>query len=150
MSSNARSSAAPFRNQTDRPRTLTKPGERYLCHRHDGIDLRLDYARDVLVTLHKIWSRRVNLETVVEWPPRPRTFDGQEQKDRELEGSLRLQFCARPPNRSAIPRCQRSRSSARTATQSLTAAAHAQKPPLDLQSRFPRGLQVLAFNSRRC
>ena len=67
-------------------------GELYLYHRHDGIDLRLDYARDVLVNLNKIWSRPVNLETVVEGTRRLLTFDGQEQKDRELEESLQLQF----------------------------------------------------------
>ncbi len=67
-------------------------GELYLFHRHDGIDLRLDYARDVLVNMHKIWGRPVNLETVVEGTRRLISFDGQEQKDRELEESLQLQF----------------------------------------------------------
>jgi stage V sporulation protein R len=67
-------------------------GELYLYHRHDGIDLRLDYARDVLVKLQKVWSRPVNLETLVEGTRRLMSFDGQEQKERELEESLQLQF----------------------------------------------------------
>ena len=67
-------------------------GELYLYHRHDGVDLRLDYARDVLVNIHKIWTRPAHLETVVEGTRRLISFDGQEQKDRELEESLQLQF----------------------------------------------------------
>jgi stage V sporulation protein R len=52
----------------------------------------LDYARDVLVNIHKIWTRPAHLETVVEGTRRLISFDGQEQKDRELEESLQLQF----------------------------------------------------------
>ena len=36
-----------------------------LKHRHEGIDLRQDYAQDTLANLFKIWSRPVGIETVI-------------------------------------------------------------------------------------
>ncbi|GIW47295.1 MAG: stage V sporulation protein R [Deltaproteobacteria bacterium] len=41
-------------------------GELYLIHRHEGVDLKIDWAKDVLNNLSKIWKRPVYLETVVE------------------------------------------------------------------------------------
>ncbi len=41
-------------------------GELLLLHRHDGVDLDQGHARDTLQNLHRIWTRPVNVETLVE------------------------------------------------------------------------------------
>ena len=51
-------------------------GELYLRHRHEGIDLRLDYARDTLRNLHKIWTRPVHLEWDIDENKRLLSFAG--------------------------------------------------------------------------
>jgi stage V sporulation protein R len=51
-------------------------GELYLKHRHEGIDLKLDYANDTMRNLHIIWTRPVHLETVIDEVPYLLTFDG--------------------------------------------------------------------------
>ena len=38
-------------------------GELLLAHQHDGVDLRLDWARDTLRTLQSLWRRPVSLST---------------------------------------------------------------------------------------
>jgi stage V sporulation protein R len=60
-------------------------GELYLRHRHEGIDLRLDYARDTLRNLQKIWTRPVHLETVLDDKKRLLTFDGRDYSERRIE-----------------------------------------------------------------
>jgi stage V sporulation protein R len=60
-------------------------GELYLRHRHEGIDLRLDYARDTLRNLHRIWSRPVHLETVIDEKKRLLSFDGRDYGERRIE-----------------------------------------------------------------
>ncbi|MDQ5851311.1 MAG: SpoVR family protein, partial [Chloroflexota bacterium] len=60
-------------------------GELYLRHRHEGIDLRLDYARDTLRNLHKIWTRPVHLETVIDEKKRLLSFDGRDYGERRIE-----------------------------------------------------------------
>ena len=67
-------------------------GELFLYHRYEGIDLRLDYAQDVLSNIHKVWKRPVHLETVVGGTRRLLGFDGQDHAEKELEESLQLQF----------------------------------------------------------
>ncbi len=62
-------------------------GELYLMHRHEGIDLRIDYAKDVLTQMAKIWARPVHIETVTEGRPRIFSFDGTDHKDSEIDGS---------------------------------------------------------------
>jgi stage V sporulation protein R len=59
-------------------------GELYLVHRHEGIDLRVDYAKDVLIHLQKVWSRPVYLETVVGEKAMLYSFDGTEGKETEM------------------------------------------------------------------
>ncbi len=61
-------------------------GELYLIHRHEGIDLRIDYAKDVLTHLAKIWTRPVHIETATKGKPRIFSFDGADHKDSEIEG----------------------------------------------------------------
>ncbi|HEX6288031.1 MAG TPA: SpoVR family protein, partial [Herpetosiphonaceae bacterium] len=60
-------------------------GELYLRHRHEGVDLRIDYARDTLRNLHKIWTRPVHLETVVDEKKRLLTFDGRDYGERRID-----------------------------------------------------------------
>lgn len=51
-------------------------GELYLKHEFQGIELKQDYARDVLVNLQKIWSRPVHIETVIDDDPHVLSYDG--------------------------------------------------------------------------
>ena len=56
-------------------------GELLLRHRHDGVDLRPDYARDTLANIHKVWRRPVNLETKVEDADTMLHYDGTEHTE---------------------------------------------------------------------
>lgn len=60
-------------------------GELYLKHRHEGTDLRLDYARDTLRNMHTIWSRPIHLETVVEERRKILMFDGKDYSERRMD-----------------------------------------------------------------
>ena len=60
-------------------------GELYLKHRHEGIDLKFDYANDTMRNLHKIWTRPVHLETAVDETPYLLTFDGNEIKKQKIQ-----------------------------------------------------------------
>jgi stage V sporulation protein R len=51
-------------------------GELYLEHRFMGTELKLDYARDTLANLAKLWARPVHLQTVVDDKPTVLSFDG--------------------------------------------------------------------------
>ncbi len=57
-------------------------GELYLRHQFQGIELRQDYARDVLVNLQKLWGRPVHVETVVDEEPTVLSFDGKHHEVR--------------------------------------------------------------------
>ncbi len=59
-------------------------GEMYLRHRHEGVDLKYDWARDTLRNLQKIWTRPVHIETVVEEKPILLSFDGSDYKEQKL------------------------------------------------------------------
>jgi stage V sporulation protein R len=60
-------------------------GELYLHHRHEGVDLQMDEARDTLANLFKIWNRPVHIETVVDEAKTLLTFDGQEHNETEID-----------------------------------------------------------------
>lgn len=60
-------------------------GELYLRHRHEGVDLKMDYARDTLRNLHKIWSRPVHIETIVDDKKRLISFDGKDFGERKID-----------------------------------------------------------------
>ncbi|RMF69904.1 MAG: SpoVR family protein, partial [Calditrichaeota bacterium] len=60
-------------------------GELYLVHRHEGVDLKLDEARDTLANLQKIWNRPVHLETVFDDVKTLFTFDGREHTEIEID-----------------------------------------------------------------
>ncbi|NUO79821.1 SpoVR family protein [candidate division KSB1 bacterium] len=59
-------------------------GELYLRHHHEGIDLKLDEARDTLKSIQTIWTRPVNLETIIDESKTLLTFDGTEHKEIEM------------------------------------------------------------------
>jgi len=61
--------------------------ELMLMHRHEGIDLKLDWACATLENLFKIWKRPVNLLTVVDEKGKILTFDGKEHKSRFTENT---------------------------------------------------------------
>ncbi|MCC6645978.1 MAG: SpoVR family protein [Polyangiaceae bacterium] len=53
-------------------------GELLLRHEHEGVDLRVDWARECLRSLTRIWRRPCNVATVVEGKPTLLRFDGVE------------------------------------------------------------------------
>jgi stage V sporulation protein R len=61
-------------------------GEMLLEHRHEGIDLRVDYAKDTLKNLYNLWSRPVHLKTAVEGKGKLLTFDGEKHIERKIDG----------------------------------------------------------------
>lgn len=52
--------------------------ELYLRHQFMGVELKVDYARDVLINLWKVWSRPVHVETVLDDKPVLLSYDGSE------------------------------------------------------------------------
>ena len=62
-------------------------GELYLRHRHEGIDLKMDYARDTLRNIQQIWQRPVHIETVVDERKRMISFDGKEYAEKKVDNS---------------------------------------------------------------
>ncbi|HEY8430952.1 MAG TPA: SpoVR family protein [Sandaracinaceae bacterium] len=60
-------------------------GELLLWHDHQGVDLRIDWARDVLKALVRIWRRPVEIHTKVENKPTLMRFDGKEHVQRPLK-----------------------------------------------------------------
>ena len=59
-------------------------GELYLRHRHEGVDLKQDYALDTLRNLHTIWTRPVHVETVVDEKRQLISFDGSSFNQQEI------------------------------------------------------------------
>lgn len=60
-------------------------GEIYMRHRHEGIDLKMDYAREVMRSIHKIWTRPIHLETMVDDKRRLISFDGKDYSERKID-----------------------------------------------------------------
>ncbi len=60
-------------------------GELLLAHRHDGIDLKIDWAREVLTSVARIWRRPVHIETVVSGKARRLGYDGRKHTEEELD-----------------------------------------------------------------
>jgi stage V sporulation protein R len=59
-------------------------GELLLRHDHQGMDLRQDYAREVMRSLVRIWKRPVNVSTIAEGKPVMLRYDGREHTTRHL------------------------------------------------------------------
>jgi stage V sporulation protein R len=62
-------------------------GELFLVHRHEGVDLKLDEAKQTLVALQRIWRRPVHLQTVVLDKGRLLSFDGSEHEESEMRAA---------------------------------------------------------------
>ncbi len=62
-------------------------GELLLTHLYEGIEMQPDYMRETLRNLQAIWSRPVNLATVVDNQARLIHFDGKEFKEVVLQAS---------------------------------------------------------------
>jgi stage V sporulation protein R len=59
-------------------------GELLLRHDHHGLDLRQDYAKEVMRSLTRVWKRPVNVLTVAEGKAVMLRYDGKEQTTRHL------------------------------------------------------------------
>ncbi len=70
-------------------------GELYLTHRHEGVDLRLDYARETLHNLQLLWNRPVHIETVLEGKPKVISFDGANFSEQDFRSDSAAQNLAR-------------------------------------------------------
>ena len=55
-------------------------GELYLKHKYQGVELKLDYARDTLANLQRLWRRPVYIETIVDDKPTVMSFDGSQHE----------------------------------------------------------------------
>ena len=60
-------------------------GELLLAHKHDGQDLKPDYARETLRNLQTVWRRPCNLVTKVEGKGVCLRFDGQNQTEKKVD-----------------------------------------------------------------
>lgn len=59
-------------------------GELLLTHLHEGIDMQPDFMSETMKNLYKLWSRPVNLATVMENEPQLFRFDGKEYSQHKL------------------------------------------------------------------
>ena len=57
--------------------------ELLLVHRHEGVDLKHDHARDTLQNLQSLWRRPVSLATRVEGKPVVLRFDGKDHSEKK-------------------------------------------------------------------
>lgn len=53
-------------------------GELLLKHTHEGIDLKMDWAKEALKALTRIWKKPAHIDTVVDGVPKILSFDGLE------------------------------------------------------------------------
>ncbi len=60
-------------------------GELLLRHLHEGVDLRVDHARDTLAAMHRVWKRPVCLLSKVEGKGKLLRFDGRDHSDKAAE-----------------------------------------------------------------
>jgi stage V sporulation protein R len=58
-------------------------GELYLKHKYQGVELKLDYARDTLANLQRLWGRPVYIETIVDDKPTVLSFDGSQHESKQ-------------------------------------------------------------------
>jgi len=60
-------------------------GELLLRHEHMGLDLRLDYAKETLAALVRIWRRPVAISTIIESKPMLLRYDGNEHSSQAFK-----------------------------------------------------------------
>ena len=58
-------------------------GELFLVHEHEGIDLKLDEARETLRHLNAIWQRPVHVQTVLGKKGKILSYDGSEHREKD-------------------------------------------------------------------
>jgi stage V sporulation protein R len=58
-------------------------GELYLKHKYQGVELKLDYARDTLTNLQRLWGRPVYIESVVDDKATILSFDGSQHESKQ-------------------------------------------------------------------
>ena len=58
-------------------------GELLLRHEHQGIDLRADYAREMLAALVRVWKRPVSVQTLVDGKKAMLRYDGKEHTTKQ-------------------------------------------------------------------
>lgn len=56
-------------------------GEMLLNHRYEGVEMQPDYSNETLKNIYALWSRPVNLATVIEGQGKLIRYDGQELKE---------------------------------------------------------------------
>ena len=57
-------------------------GELMLKHKHEGVDLKMDHARDTLEALARVWKRPVNILTRVDGKGKLMRFDGRDHSEK--------------------------------------------------------------------
>jgi stage V sporulation protein R len=62
-------------------------GELLLRHEYNGVELKVDEARDTLANLQYIWARPVHLETISDGHPVVLSFDGSEHTQQSIGGT---------------------------------------------------------------
>jgi stage V sporulation protein R len=60
-------------------------GELLLKHKHEGVDLKLDHARDTLVNLSRVWKRPVNILSKIDGKGKLLRFDGRDHSEKSAE-----------------------------------------------------------------
>jgi stage V sporulation protein R len=60
-------------------------GELLLRHRHEGVDLKVDHARDTLANLNRVWKRPVNVLTKIDGKGKLMRYDGRDHSEKSAE-----------------------------------------------------------------
>jgi stage V sporulation protein R len=60
-------------------------GELLLRHAHEGVDLKMDHARDTIANLCRVWKRPVNLLTKSDGKGKLLRYDGQTHSEKTVE-----------------------------------------------------------------
>jgi stage V sporulation protein R len=63
--------------------------ELYLLHKHFGVDLRIDYSKDVMENIFKLWGRPVHVETICDEQPTLLSYDGRDHSMERIKDSTK-------------------------------------------------------------
>jgi stage V sporulation protein R len=59
-------------------------GDLLLSHRHEGIDLKLDEAKDTITAVQKVWGRPVHLQTEMDGKKKIVSYDGESHSETDV------------------------------------------------------------------
>jgi len=59
-------------------------GELVLTHRHDELDLDIGQSQQTMTHLHRLWTRPVHIETVLEGKPTRLSYDGEKHESEPI------------------------------------------------------------------